>query len=193
MTDDTTNDIYELTDDQELATDLGAAYNYSATSALTGGNSFNYTSVLPNVTAILSSSLGTGGAGATYTTGAGLGTVFPAGSITAGAGTSTWTYNNTITATASPYISTNGYVYPNTITSGHTLQVNGDARIDGSLTVKGVNLSERLDQIEQRLGILRPNNDLEGKWEQLKALGDQYRQLEKEILEKESMWDILKK
>ena len=180
MTDDTTNDIYELTDDQELATDTGAAYNYSTTSALTGGNSFNYTSVLPNVTAILSSSLGTGGAGATYTTGAGL-------------GTSAWTYNNTITATASPYISTNGYMYPNTITSGHTLQVNGDARIDGSLTVKGVNLSERLDQIEQRLGILRPNNDLEGKWEQLKDLGDQYRQLEKEILEKESMWDILKK
>lgn len=172
MTDDTTNDIYDLSTDQVQDTDLGAAYTYSATSALSGGTSFTYTTGTPTVTASLSSSIN--------------GTI---GSL----GASPWGYNNTIIATASPYLSTNGYMYPNTITSGHTLHVSSDARIDGDLTVKGVNLTERLDQIEHRLGILRPNNDLEGKWEELKALGDQYRQLEKEILKKESMWDILKK
>lgn len=178
MTDDTTNDIYDLTADQILDTDLGSAYTDSTPSALSGGTSFTYTTGTPTVTASLSSSailsssiIGTTGA----------------------LGASPWGYNNTISATASPYLSTNGYMYPNTITSGHILHVSSDARIDGDLTVKGVNLTERLDQIEHRLGILRPNNDLEGKWEQLKALGDQYRQLEKEILEKESMWDILKK
>jgi hypothetical protein len=54
-------------------------------------------------------------------------------------------------------------------------------------------MSDRLDAIEERLGILRPNNDLEGKWENLKALGDEYRALEKDILEKEKIWDLLKK
>jgi len=178
MTDDTTNEVYDLTDDQMVTeVDSGGGYTYT----LGSSGSFNY-STSSNITGSLSSSLG-GGGGLT-------GQYFPTmGSL----GSSNWGYNNTITTTASPYISTNGYMYPNTITSGHTLQVNGDTIIEGNLTVKGVNLSDRLDQIEQRLGILRPNNDLEGKWEELKALGDQYRQLEKEILEKESMWDILKK
>jgi hypothetical protein len=171
MTDDTTNDVYELTDEVVEDTSSKGGYIYSSLSSV-GGTSFNYTTGTPTVTASLSSSLN-------GTTGA--------------LGASPWGYNNTISATASPYLSTNGYMYPNTITSGHILHVSSDARIDGDLTVKGVNLTERLDQIEHRLGILRPNNDLEGKWEQLKALGDQYRQLEKEILEKESMWDILKK
>jgi len=54
-------------------------------------------------------------------------------------------------------------------------------------------LDERLNAIEERLGILRPNNDLEGRWEKLKALGEEYRKLEKEILEGESIWDTLKK
>lgn len=100
--------------------------------------------------------------------------------------------NPTYTATASPY-SINDTISASTIQHGRQLYVGGDATIDGDLTVKGVKLNERLDAIEERLGILRPNNDLEGKWEKLKALGEEYRKMEKEILEQESMWDILKK
>jgi hypothetical protein len=40
---------------------------------------------------------------------------------------------------------------------------------------------------------MRPNADLEQRWDDLKALGDRYRELEKEILEKEKIWDLLKK
>ena len=80
-----------------------------------------------------------------------------------------------------------------TVNQGHKLHVNGEGVFEGDITVKGVKLSERLDAIEERLGILRPNNDLEGKWEKLKALGEEYRRLEKEILEGESIWDMLKK
>jgi len=76
---------------------------------------------------------------------------------------------------------------------GKTLHVDGSANITGELTVGGVKLSERLDQIEQRLNILRPNEELEEKWENLRALGQAYRELEKEILEKQEMWAILKK
>jgi hypothetical protein len=73
------------------------------------------------------------------------------------------------------------------------LKVTGNAVFDGEVTIRGVKLDERLNAIEERLGILRPNNDLEGKWEKLKALGEEYRRIEKEILEGEDIWATLKK
>jgi hypothetical protein len=73
------------------------------------------------------------------------------------------------------------------------MRVEGDAEFKGEVTIRGVKLDERLTAIEERLGILRPNNDLEGKWEKLKALGEEYRRLEKEILEGEDIWATLKK
>ena len=72
-------------------------------------------------------------------------------------------------------------------------RVSEDAEFDGDIKIKGVSLLDRLDTIEERLAILRPNNDLESKWEKLKALGDEYRALEKDILEKEKIWDLIKK
>ena len=97
----------------------------------------------------------------------------------------------TITYTGTPSTITNGWLNTNTGTT--TLKVAGDAEFGGDIKIKGVNLTSRLDAIEERLGILRPNNDLEGKWEKLKALGDEYRTLEKDILEKEKIWDLLRK
>lgn len=103
--------------------------------------------------------------------------------------------NPTYTATAIPYTTAN-------VTTGawttynnqpQVLKVSGDAEFEGDIKIKGVSMSDRLDAIEERLGILRPNNDLEGKWEKLKKLGEEYRKLEKEILEGESIWDMLKK
>ena len=47
--------------------------------------------------------------------------------------------------------------------------------------------------MEERLAILRPNEELEEKWEQLRGLRKLYMELEQEIIEKEKMWDILKK
>jgi hypothetical protein len=73
------------------------------------------------------------------------------------------------------------------------LKVEGDAEFKGEVTIRGVKLDERLTAIEERLGILRPNNDLEGKWEKLKTLGEEYRKLEQEILEGEKIWATLKK
>ena len=99
--------------------------------------------------------------------------------------------NPTYTTTANPYTITTGTTtYNNT---AQVLKVSGDAEFEGDIKIKGVSMSDRLDAIEERLGILRPNNDLEGKWEKLKKLGEEYRKLEKEILEGESIWDMLKK
>jgi hypothetical protein len=76
---------------------------------------------------------------------------------------------------------------------GATLKVNGDADFDGEVTIKGKNLSEMLEKIEERLAILHPNEKLEEKWDELKELGRRYKELEAEIIEKEAIWAILKK
>lgn len=59
--------------------------------------------------------------------------------------------------------------------------------------IDGQGLSERLGKIEKRLDILVVNPALEQKYEQLKKLGEEYRQLEKELLEKDKILDILKR
>ena len=121
---------------------------------------------------------GGGGAGATLTTTTGGGLM--------------WN-NSTYTATASPYTVSNGTTGWTTYNQPQVLKVSGNAEFEGEVTIKGVKLDERLNAIEERLGILRPNNDLEGKWEKLKALGEEYRRMEKEILEGEDIWATLKK
>ena len=116
--------------------------------------------------------------------------------ITNGGTLSTTSWNNTMwtnTSTASPY--TNQTIGWNTTYNNQpqVLKVEGDAEFKGEVTIRGVKLDDRLTAIEERLGILRPSNDLEGKWEKLKALGEEYRRIEKEILEGENIWEILKK
>lgn len=91
------------------------------------------------------------------------------------------------------------YNWNDTITIGDintnqgTLKVNGDAEFDGDIKLQGKSLSETLSKLEERLAILHPNPELEEKWEELKSLGTRYKELEKEIIEKEKMWNILKK
>lgn len=125
--------------------------------------------------------------------------------------------DNLITSTAAATISTaaSGNLYPYVVTSSGTgnispslglsfndqwdfnhkqsLSVKGDAEFDGDVKIKGKSISETLDKIEQRLAILHPNEKLESKWAELKKLGDAYRALEKDIVEKEKIWETLKK
>ena len=74
-----------------------------------------------------------------------------------------------------------------------SLQVRGDAEFDGDVKIKGKSITEMFEKIEGRLAILHPNEKLEEKWEELRELRNRYIELEKEIIEKEKMWDILKK
>jgi hypothetical protein len=76
---------------------------------------------------------------------------------------------------------------------GATLSVKGDADFEGEVTIKGKNLTEMLEKIDERLAILHPNPELEDRWDELKELGKRYKELEAEIIEKERMWAILKK
>ena len=76
---------------------------------------------------------------------------------------------------------------------GNSLSVKGDANFEGEVTIKGKSLSEIFDKIEERLAILHPNPELEDRWDELKELGERYKKLEQELLEKEKVWAILKK
>ena len=76
---------------------------------------------------------------------------------------------------------------------GSTLSVKGDANFEGEVSIKGKNLTEMFEKIEERLAILHPNPELEDKWDELKELGKRYKELEQEIIEKERVWNILKK
>ena len=95
-------------------------------------------------------------------------------------------YTYTTGATVNPWIATG-------TNASNTLSVKGDAEFDGEVTVKGRSLAEFMESVEQRLRILRPNPDLEAEWDQLRVLGEQYRELEKQLIEKDQMWQTLKK
>lgn len=75
----------------------------------------------------------------------------------------------------------------------NTLDVKGDANFEGDVRIKGKSLVDSLEKIEEKLAILRPNEAMEEKWEKLRELRRQYMELEAEIIEKEKIWDILKK
>jgi hypothetical protein len=76
---------------------------------------------------------------------------------------------------------------------GSSLKVMGDANFEGDIKIKGKSLRNSLEKIEEKLAILHPNEELEEKWENLRGLREAYVALEKEIIEKEKMWSILKR
>lgn len=60
------------------------------------------------------------------------------------------------------------------------------------IKVNGVSLMNTLLDIQTRLGMLRPNTEIEQEWDELRKLGEKYRALEKDIKEKISIWEKLK-
>lgn len=99
------------------------------------------------------------------------------------------------TAPMSTYAITNGTNYSLSagVTIDNTLHVNGSAAFDGDIKVKGTSITETINQINQRLNILVPNPELEKEWSKLAELRQQYLELERELLEKQRVFDILKK
>jgi hypothetical protein len=63
---------------------------------------------------------------------------------------------------------------------------------NADLDINGVSLKDFMQRVEQRLAILTPDARLEAEWEELRVLGDQYRELEKEFNAKMKTFDILK-
>lgn len=173
------NDTITITEDDLLASidDAETITLSSWDSPLSTSLTDSYT--FPPATLGTASSITSGGSGATLST-------------TTTGGSLMWS-NPNHTVTVSPYTVSNGTTGWTAYNQPSIMKVDGDAEFKGEVTIRGVKLDERLTAIEERLGILRPNNDLEGKWEKLKKLGEEYRRLEKEILEGEDIWATLKK
>ena len=102
-------------------------------------------------------------------------------------------------------VSTGGYTVVSGAGTGHnwntvasnnnTVEINADGmkiKEGGDITIGGKSLSEAIDKIEERLGILNPNPELEERWDKLKELRKQYIEMEKDLLEKEKIMKILK-
>jgi hypothetical protein len=92
---------------------------------------------------------------------------------------------------------THGPIYTTTgawsnATSG-TVAIKGDAVFEGDITWQGRNMRTWLESVEARLNILQPNPKLEAEWSELAELRMRYVELEKQLLEKQQVFDILKK
>lgn len=75
------------------------------------------------------------------------------------------------------------------ITQSASLALNGD---NADILVNGRSLMGAIDALEQRLNILVPNPELESEWDELRELGNRYRELERLCKEKGNMWAKLK-
>lgn len=99
--------------------------------------------------------------------------------------------------TVAPNVTLNGGLYStgtvsqpwSTYTGAPKIKLDGEG---ADIEVNGWSLIESIKKIEERLNILHPNTELETEWEELRALGDEYRKLEQHIKDKQATWDKLK-
>ena len=88
-------------------------------------------------------------------------------------------------------------------TDSFTLNSNWNTSYSDTITIGGETLTERKlkaldglqewqEEVNKKLAILQPNPALEDRWEELKSLREQYIALEKDLLDKEKVWDIIK-
>lgn len=71
-----------------------------------------------------------------------------------------------------------------------TLELKGK---NADLKINGVSLSETLEGIQEMLGIMRMDPALEQEFDELKRVGQQYRDLRGKFQEQKAVWDTLKK
>lgn len=106
-----------------------------------------------------------------------------------GLGGDSGAYYNSFNNMGTYTINTSGYTTSNPV----TVNTNGISMSPGTdITIGGKSLMESIEKIEERLCILKPNPELEVRWEQLKKLREQYIEMEKDLLEKEKIMKILK-
>jgi hypothetical protein len=104
--------------------------------------------------------------------------------------------NVTITSTGSTtapiYTTATGIASPWMSTNANSTKINLDGA-DADIVINGHSLTDTLRALEERLNILVPNTELEQEWAELKHLGDAYRKLEQDLVEKARIWQVLQK
>lgn len=78
---------------------------------------------------------------------------------------------------------------PLTVNQGGKIEIEGEG---ADITMNGKSLKNWMERVEERLNILTVNAELEAEWDELRELGERYRELEKKCKEKGEMWKKLK-
>ena len=73
--------------------------------------------------------------------------------------------------------------------AGTKIKLDGE---DADIEINGVSLWKTMQEIANRLNILHVNPELEVEWTELRELGEQYRELEQQIKDKQATWNRLK-
>lgn len=63
---------------------------------------------------------------------------------------------------------------------------------DADIDIDGKSLVKWMEAMEERINWMQPNTELEKEWNELKELGDRYRELEAKCKEKSEVWKKLK-
>lgn len=79
---------------------------------------------------------------------------------------------------------------PVTISQKATIDLQGE---DADVVINGKSLSKTLEGIQERLGMLEMNPELEEEFDELRKAANRYRELEKKFKEQKRVWDTLKK
>ena len=77
---------------------------------------------------------------------------------------------------------------PMTVTAAGKIELRGES---ADIMIDGVSLKATLETLQERLNWMRPSTELEAEWDQLRELGDRYRELEQQCKEKSQMWTKL--
>jgi hypothetical protein len=138
---------------------------YTTISGAVGANdTISITSSLPGINAIDLSWAGSGQNNSS---------IYSIGSTIGGLGTVDWS-NTTLNSS---------------VTQAGLMELHGK---DADIKVNGRSLMDAITALEERLNILVPNPELEAEWDELKELGQRYRELEKKCKEKAEVWKKLK-
>jgi len=104
----------------------------------------------------------------------------------------------------SPYTVSSGINFPNAVYTTSTVNspwvqsppmAGPKIKLDGAdadIEINGVSLWATMQEISNRLNIMHTNPELETQWQELRALGEQYRKLEQHILDKQATWDRIR-
>lgn len=77
----------------------------------------------------------------------------------------------------------------NTLKPSANITLKGD---DADIDINGKSLVKWMKAMEERMNWMQPNTELEKDWDELRELGNRYRELENQCKEKSEVWKKLK-
>jgi hypothetical protein len=105
-------------------------------------------------------------------------------------------------STSGTYLGSNGTYgaaadWANLANATAPVTINASGKIDlqgksADITINGTSLLATLAALQERLNWMQPATELEAEWDQLRELGDRYRELEQQCREKSQMWTKLR-